>query len=117
MDAATVDGKDTGLQGRTAILDTGTTLIIMPAADATAVHNLIDGAKADGQGGFTVPCTTTASVAFTFGGQAFTIDPRDLAFTPATNDPNGDCISGISSGNIGGATEWLVCKMLHCVFG
>jgi hypothetical protein len=24
------------------------------------------------------------------------------------NDPTGDCISGISAGNVGDATEWLV---------
>lgn len=37
--------------GRTAILDTGTTLIIAPAADAEALHRAIPGAKPDGQGG------------------------------------------------------------------
>ncbi|KAI0091355.1 aspartic peptidase domain-containing protein [Irpex rosettiformis] len=107
--AVTVDGQDAGLQGRTAILDTGTTLIIAPPSDAAAVHSLISGAKSDGQGGFTIPCTTTASVALTFGGQSFAIDTRDLLFSPV--DPNnltGDCISGISSGQVGGATEWLV---------
>lgn len=84
-------------------------MIVAPDADAQAVHAAIQGAKADGQGGFTVPCTTQASVALTFGGQAFAIDPRDLAFQPVdANNPNGDCVSGISSGNIGGATEWLV---------
>jgi len=109
MDAVTVDGTDVGLQGRTAILDTGTTLIVAPDADAQAVHAAITGAKSDGQGGFTVPCDTQSSVALTFGGQAFAIDPRDLAFQPVdANNPNGDCVSGISSGNIGGATEWLV---------
>jgi hypothetical protein len=104
-----VNGQDLGLQGRTAILDTGTTLIIAPPADAAAVHAAIPGAQSDGQGGFTIPCTTTASVALTFGGQEFAIDPRDLLFAPV--DPNnltGDCVSGISSGQIGGATEWLV---------
>lgn len=104
-----VNGQDLGLQGRTAILDTGTTLIIAPEADAAAVHQAIPGAKSDGQGGFTIPCTTTASVALTFGGQDFAIDPRDLLFAPVDpNDLTGDCVSGISSGNIGGATEWLV---------
>ena len=49
MDAVTVDGQDTGLQGRTAILDTGTTLIIAPDADAQAVHAAIPGAKSAGQ--------------------------------------------------------------------
>ncbi|KAG6854390.1 hypothetical protein C0991_007381 [Blastosporella zonata] len=109
MDAVTVNGTDAGLQGRTAILDTGTTLIVAPPNDAAAVHALIPGAQDVGQGTFTVPCTTTASVALSFGGTSFSIDPRDIAFQPvdATN-PTGDCISGISSGQIGGATEWLV---------
>jgi hypothetical protein len=109
MDAVTVNGKDTGLKGRTAILDTGTTLIVAPASDAAAVHAAIPGAQSDGQGGFTLPCTTSASVALTFGGQSFSIEPQDLAFQPVdANDPQGDCVSGIASGNIGGAQEWLV---------
>ncbi|KAJ8582457.1 acid protease, partial [Rhizopogon salebrosus TDB-379] len=37
MDAITVSGQDSGVTGRTAILDTGTTLIIAPAADTQAV--------------------------------------------------------------------------------
>ncbi|KAG6844956.1 hypothetical protein H0H87_002070 [Tephrocybe sp. NHM501043] len=109
MDAITVDGKDSGLQGRTAILDTGTTLIVAPPNDAAAIHALIDGAQDVGQGTFTVPCTTTASVALSFGGTSFAIDSRDIAFQPVDPaDPTGDCISGISAGQIGGATEWLV---------
>jgi hypothetical protein len=109
LDAATVDGKDTGLIGRTAILDTGTTLLVLPAADAQTLHNQIQGAKSDGQGGFTIPCTTKASIALTFGGQQFAIDPRDIAFQPVNpNNPQGDCVSGITSGSVGGANEWLV---------
>ncbi|RDB25910.1 putative aspartic-type endopeptidase CTSD [Hypsizygus marmoreus] len=109
MDAVAVDGTDLGLEGRTVILDTGTTLIVAPPADAEAIHEGIQGAKSDGQGGFTVPCTTTASVALSFGGTSFAIDPRDIAFQPVDPaDPTGDCISGIAAGNIGGATEWLV---------
>ena len=108
MDAITVNGQDAGLQGRTAILDTGTTLIVAPPHDVAAVHALIQGAHDVGQGTFTVPCATNASVALSFGGTSFAIDPRDIAFQPADpNDPT-DCISGISSGQIGGATEWLV---------
>jgi len=109
LDDISVDGTSLGLNGRTAILDTGTTLIVAPPADAAAVHAKIPGAKSDGQGGFTVPCTTSANVALTFGGKAFAITPSDLAVAPI--DPknlSGDCVSGISSGQIGGATEWLV---------
>jgi hypothetical protein len=109
LDAVTVNGVDTGLTGRTTILDTGTTLMVVPAADAQTIHDQIKGAKSDGQGGFVVPCTLKDSVALTYGGQAFTIDPRDIAFQPvdATN-PDGNCFSGITAGQIGGATEWLV---------
>jgi len=109
LDSISVNGKDLGLTGRTGIMDTGTTLIIAPPADAAAVHAQIAGAKPDGQGGFTVPCTTTASVALTVGGKAFNIQPQDITFLPV--DPNnltGDCQSGISSGQVGGAQEWLV---------
>ncbi|KAI0833254.1 acid protease [Trametes gibbosa] len=107
MDSVSVDGTDVGLQGRSAILDTGTTLIIAPDADAAAVHAAIPGAKSDGQGGFTIPCDTTASVALTFGGQAFAIDTRDLIFAQL-DDAGTTCASGISSGDIGGDGTWLV---------
>jgi len=104
-----VDGKDLGLQGRTAILDTGTTLIIAPPPDAEAAHANIPGTKSDGQGGFTIPCTNTAVVSMTFGGQAFDINPVDLLFAPVDeNDLTGDCLSGISSGEVGGPMQWLV---------
>jgi len=84
-------------------------LILAPAADAAAVHAAIPGAKSDGQGGFTVPCTTTASVALTFGGRSFAIDPRDITFLPVNaSDLAGDCISGIAAGQLGGAGQWLV---------
>ena len=113
MDTVTVDGQDTQLQGRTAILDTGTTLIIAPAQDAATVHKLIQGAQPDGQGGFVLPCTFNQTVALSFGGKSFEIDPRDMVVggQPVAQDPQtGDqfCLSGISSGNIGGAQEWLV---------
>ncbi|KDQ14371.1 hypothetical protein BOTBODRAFT_32830 [Botryobasidium botryosum FD-172 SS1] len=109
LDAVTVNGQDLGLKKRTTILDTGTTLMIVPAKDAAAIHAAIPGSQSDGQGGFTIPCTTTASVALTIGAKSFAIDPRDLTFLP--EDPNnltGNCVSGISSGSVGGANEWLV---------
>jgi hypothetical protein len=84
-------------------------LIIAPQNDADAVHAAIQGSQSDGQGGFTVPCNTQASVALTFGGKAFKINPVDIATQPVDpNNPTGDCVSGIGAGNIGGAQEWLV---------
>jgi len=109
VDSFSVNGQDAGLSGRTAILDTGTSLIVAPPNDALAIHQLIEGAASDGQGGFTVPCTTNASVALTFGGTVFAIDPRDITFSPVNpNDLTGDCTSGISAGEVDGATTWLL---------
>lgn len=103
-----VDGQDLGLNGRTAILDTGTTLLIIPTADAEAIHAMIPGAKTDNQGDFIIPCTNKAVVSLTFGGQAFDINPVDILFLPVDpNDLQGDCVSGIAAGQIGGPTQWL----------
>jgi hypothetical protein len=110
MDDVTVDGNDLGLTGRSGILDTGTTLIIAPQADAVAVHNAIPGAQSDGQGGFTIPCTTNVTIALSFGGTFFSIDTRDIVIQPLdASEPAGVCISGISAGSVGTSTEWLVC--------
>lgn len=49
----------------------------------------------------------TQSVALSFGGTAFAINPSDIAFAPVPGR-NGICASGISSGAIGGANQWLV---------
>jgi len=79
----------------------------LPLDDAMIIHQMIPGAQDDGFGGFTVPCTTNASVALTYSGRLFTIDPRDLAFYPVdSNDPQGDCVSGIIGDGTG--TQWLV---------
>ncbi|KAJ1041123.1 hypothetical protein NDA10_004325 [Ustilago hordei] len=109
IEAITVGGTDLDLPGRTAILDTGTTLIVAPEADADAVHAQIPGSKSDGQGRYTIPCTTTKQLAFTFGEVEFPVDTRDLLFSPVDqNDPLGDCVSAISAGNVGQRNEWLV---------
>ncbi|KAJ7722740.1 acid protease [Mycena maculata] len=110
LDDITVDGGSVGLQGRTAILDTGTSLAVAPLADATALFALINGSTSDGQGGFTVPCTFNQSIALTFGGTSFAIEPQDIAVAPVdANDPTGDCTAGIGGGSFGTSdTEWLV---------
>ncbi|KAK4684672.1 hypothetical protein P7C73_g5497, partial [Tremellales sp. Uapishka_1] len=63
----------------------------------------------DGQGGFTIPCTTNAQVTMTFGSVAFQIDARDLIFTPVNaNEPTGDCQSSISTGTVTDDVTWLL---------
>ena len=107
LDGATMDGTDLGFKGRTAILDTGTTLMIVPDDDALAIHQQIDGAAQDQVNGFLVPCNTAQTLSLAFGGTSFDIDSRDLAFAEL-GDGAGMCVSGIQAGTVGGANEWLV---------
>ncbi|KAN0138833.1 Aspartic peptidase domain containing protein, partial [Lactarius tabidus] len=107
--SVTMNGKRLKVTGLSAILDTGTTLMVVPQDDALTIHQRIQGAKSDGKGGFTVPCTTNASLALTFGGQTFAIESTDLAFLPVDpNDLQGDCQSGITPSSINGLSTWLV---------
>jgi len=107
VDDFSVGGQSAGLQGRTAILDTGTTLILAPAQDAATVMQMLGG-QCDQQQ-CTIPCTANASLALTFGNTAFSIEPQDMAVLPVDiNDPTGNCTAGIQPGSVGGANEWLV---------
>uniref|UniRef100_A0A1D1Z659 Aspartic-type endopeptidase ctsD n=1 Tax=Anthurium amnicola TaxID=1678845 RepID=A0A1D1Z659_9ARAE len=106
MDDAAVDGKPLGFQKKTAIIDTGTTLLIAPPADAAAIHAQIPGSQQDGDN-FAVPCDTKSIVALTFGGKNFEISTKDLARIPIPGQSN-LCVSGISGGVIGGPDQWLV---------
>ena len=106
MDDASVDGKALNFQGKTAIIDTGTTLLIAPPADAAAIHAQIPGSSQSGDN-FLVPCDTKSIVSLTFGGQSFDINPKDLARIPIPGQKN-SCVSGIAGGQIGGPDQWLV---------
>jgi hypothetical protein len=110
LDGATVDGKSLGFQRRNAILDTGTTLGILPPADADSIHARIPGSFREGSN-YVIPCNTTTVVSFAFGGRSFAIDPRDLSFLPLEDDGNfesGLCVSGFAAGDFGGPNTWLV---------
>jgi hypothetical protein len=105
--SVSVNSKDLGLQGRTALLDTGTTLFAVPSADAVAIHAQIPGSKNTDEG-FTIPCTSTSVVSLTFGGRAFDINPVDLLYYPVdTSNLQGECYSTIIALEVGGPEQWL----------
>ncbi|WWC86133.1 uncharacterized protein L201_001004 [Kwoniella dendrophila CBS 6074] len=107
MAGVTIDGVQV-LNGRQAILDTGTSLMIAPPADAAAFHAQIKGSKDAGGGMYSIPCTISQEISMTFGNIAFQIDVRDLLFQPMTEDLNGDCLSSLSAGNIKDDVTWLL---------
>jgi cathepsin D len=106
IDDAGVDGNSAGLTGRTAIVDTGTSYVLMPPADAKKLHALIDGAVQDDSENWMVPCSSTVPVQFTFSGKAFDVSHKDYV---GTADSDGKmCESNIIGHQAFGATQWLL---------
>lgn len=101
---ATVNGKLIGLSGKQAIMDTGTSYILMPPADALAIHSQIPGYAQSGET-FSVPCDTKAPLQFVFGKTAYNLSSADWL--------GGKVDSGLCRSNIVGrqtfnASQWLI---------
>ena len=104
-DGAGVNGQSLELAGKTAIIDTGTSYILMPLEDATALHAKVPGSANSGET-FTVPCDTTLAVQFTFSGVAYDVLPKDYVGKP---DKTGKtCASNIIGRQSFGADTWLL---------
>ncbi|CAG8789694.1 13917_t:CDS:1 [Cetraspora pellucida] len=107
LDDAIVDSKPLSFLGKAAIIDTGTSILILPDNDTAAIHNQIPGAVFDSQDDlYIIPCDTTAVVAFRFGGVDFSIQSKDLILAPISGT---DCISSIiPSGDSLPSDVWLL---------
>lgn len=104
IDNAGLDGKSLGLTSRTAIIDTGTSFILAPPADAQALHANIQGHKQDGET-FSVPCDTRAIIQFTFNKQVYNISTADWR---GGKLDSGLCRSNIVGRQTFGEKQWLV---------
>ncbi|KAF8431037.1 aspartic peptidase domain-containing protein [Terfezia claveryi] len=106
LDDTAIDGKTLGLKGRTAIIDTGTSLILLPPDDAYDLHLAIEGARTDGDS-FAVPCHTNKTLDMTFSGVTYKIPPIDWIGDPTA--PDGlYCLSHVISRTITGKSTWLM---------
>jgi hypothetical protein len=101
---ASVNGKPTAIQqGATAILDSGTSFMLLPPADADALNLQIPGAVANGET-YAVPCDSSALVTLTIAGQQWAIDPKNYVGVQSGNA----CASNIVAHQTFGATQWLL---------
>lgn len=88
------EAVDFGGSSRTAIIDTGTTLLIMSPSDALKVHGFISGSQTDGSN-FVIPCNTSLSLSFSFAsGVEWSVDPKDYV-GGSYNKEAGLCLSNI----------------------
>ncbi|CAG8706698.1 8350_t:CDS:1 [Racocetra persica] len=106
QDDALVNGKPVISSARTAIIDTGTTALVIPSSDAAAIHEKIPGSKInDDKDLYFIPCNTTAVVSLRFGGVDFSIPSKDLFLSQ-----NGaQCVSAIIPADLFPVSNvWLV---------
>ncbi len=119
MNSANANGVAT-VSNRGAIIDTGTTTIYAPTADAAAFYAKYPGATALSNFGYSsttyagyyaVPCTGTAYASLSFGGRAFTIPTSVFASLGNVGTKNGVqyCVGGIiGNDGLGLGSSWLV---------
>jgi len=107
LEGAFVKGQQVTISTNSAAIDTGTTLIVMPTADAKAINDLIGGTLVpDGSGAYSIPCQTDSlpSFAIQFGGQQFSIDPKYYVL----DNGDGTCISGFAGMDMFMMSMWVV---------
>jgi hypothetical protein len=105
VDGVGMDGKSAGVTGRSAYIDTGTSYIFIPPADAKALHGLITGSQLSSDGKtWYIPCSTTSSVQFTFSGVSYSVPSQDWV-----GGKSGSlCTSNIFPGTPAGPNSWLL---------
>lgn len=110
-----VNGVPGNFTGRSAIIDTGTTFILMPKNDATILHALIPGSVANGET-FTVPCNSNAKIEVRISGKLYSISPKDYVGKASGSA----CSSTIIGHQAFGETQWILgdvfLKNVYAVF-
>lgn len=103
VDDVAVNGQACNFTGKGAIIDTGTSYMMLPPDDAKTVHSLIPGATSSGQN-FVLPCDSDAEIRITFSGVSYNISPKDYVGQKAGDS----CVSTIVGYQSFGDDEWLV---------
>lgn len=105
VDGFSVNGKSSLLNSRSAIIDSGTSYMFLPPADAEALFQLIPGAAFSDNDVSTLPCNTSIEVALVFNNVAYSISPKDYV-GPST--AGGQCQSNIFSQAAVDNKTWLL---------
>ncbi|KAA8909821.1 hypothetical protein TRICI_004354 [Trichomonascus ciferrii] len=120
LDGAYLYGKkiDFG-EKRSCIVDTGTTLIVMPKDDAKKVHEKIDGMHTDGEN-YAVPCNTNVTFEFEFNGKKWAMSSKDF-IGPELDENDGYCATNIQGLDIPNQSkQWILgdafLKSVYSVF-
>ncbi|GBE83034.1 Aspartic protease [Sparassis crispa] len=103
-----VNGQTT-VSGLDTIIDSGTTLAYGPTATVSQLFQAIPGSREDKDGTYTFPCDAQLTVAFSWGGNTWAVDPN-LFNQGATKQGSHQCVAAIgASDDLGfGENVWLL---------
>jgi Eukaryotic aspartyl protease len=103
IDSANFGGVAGADPGGIYLVDSGSTLILIPKANADAFNALYNPPATynTALGAYFAPCTAVPPpLSFTIGDQEFTVNPTDLLNQEQTDDA-GNCVTGISQAPVG----------------
>ena len=107
VDDVAVSGISCKLTGRSAIIDTGTSYILMPPGDAKILHAQIpDSTNTGGSPNFMIPCSTTKTIQFTFSGVTYSVQPED--YVSKANSVGKMCASNIIGQQAYSTNQWIL---------
>ncbi|KAL8938106.1 MAG: hypothetical protein Q9216_004079 [Gyalolechia sp. 2 TL-2023] len=106
IDDAKVNGRTCGFTGKSAIIDTGTSFMLLPPEDAKKIHSQIPGAQADGET-FNLPCKSQTSFQLIFSGVSYEISPADYVGSHVDGDDS-MCTSNVIGRRPFEENQWLV---------
>ncbi|KAL1960243.1 hypothetical protein VTO42DRAFT_8786 [Malbranchea cinnamomea] len=105
IDDALIGGKPAQFEGKTAIIDTGTSFMLLPREDAKTIHSMIPDSVQDGEN-FKIPCSSTTSVEISISGTRFRVSHKDYV---GNSDETGKmCSSRIAGHQPFGKDQWLL---------
>lgn len=108
VDDASYNGTSANLSRRTALIDTGTTWVFLPPADAAQIFNLVEGSVLNTSNDtYQVPCDTTTPIHFAFSGTSFGISSQDWVGDVVDQSKN-LCASNIYPVSAVGNGVWLI---------
>ena len=105
VDDASFDSKPYSFGGKSAILDTGTSFILIPPKDAQRLHAQIPQSEQDGET-FNIPCSTDIPLQIIISNAAYNISTDDYVGHPVKG-PN-LCASNIIGRQAFGPDQWLL---------
>lgn len=105
LDDASYDGNFCKFSGKSAILDTGTSYVLLPLDDAKQLHAQIPRSESDGET-FNIPCLTSIPIQIIISGVEYNISTQDYIGNPVEG---GDlCTSNIIGRQAFGSDQWLL---------